>query len=77
MDRLVQEIKRMHPNDGERLMIGHLSRFSATVPRPRLRASIHQVDPVGTRARRSITIRRRVTVQKVQMLSGTLTGIIN
>ena len=25
LDRLVQEIKRMHPNDGERLMIGHRS----------------------------------------------------
>ena len=60
LDRLVHEIKRMHPNDGERLIIGHLSQFGVTVPRARLRASIHRVDPINTRARRSITTRRRV-----------------
>ena len=60
LDSLVREIKRAHPNDGERLMIGHLSRYGVTVPRARLRGSIHRVDPVGTRMRRSVTIRRRV-----------------
>jgi len=57
LDSLVREIKRAHPNDGERLMIGHLSRYGVTVPRARLRGSIHRVDPVGTRMR-SVTIRR-------------------
>ena len=38
-------------------MIGRLSRFGVIVPRARLRASIHRVDPVNTR---SVTIRWRV-----------------
>lgn len=59
LDSLVREIKKAHPNDGERLKIGHLSRYGVTVPRVCLRGSIHRVDPVGTRMR-SVTIRRRV-----------------
>ena len=41
-------------------MAGHLCSCGVTVPRVRLRASIHRVDPVNTRLRRSLTIRRRV-----------------
>ena len=37
-------------------MIGHLSRLGIHVPRSKIRASIHRVDPVI----RSITVRRRV-----------------
>ena len=59
LDRIVLEIKRNHPNSGERLMIGHLQRLGIIVQRYRLRASIHRVDPVNTAARRSLTIRRR------------------
>ena len=62
LDRIVQEIKSNHPNDGERLMIGHLSHRGIIVPRTRVRASIHRVDPEGTRIRRSVTVRRRVYV---------------
>ena len=53
-------IKCSHPNDGERLLAGHLYRLGIIVPRTRLRASIHQVNPENTAARRSITIKRRV-----------------
>lgn len=60
LDTLVQAIKVAHPNDGERLMIGHLFQHGVTIPRARLRASIHRVDSEGTRERRSVTIRRRV-----------------
>ena len=59
LDTVVREVKNSHPNDGERLMIGHLARRNIIVPRARLRGSIHRVDPINT-ALRSITIRRRV-----------------
>lgn len=51
LDDLIHGIKMQHPHDGERLMIGHLSRHGIRVPRTRLRASIHQVDPVNTALR--------------------------
>ena len=60
LDDCMISIKRSHPNDGERLLAGHLCRLGIIVPRSRLRASIHRVDPENTAARRSITIRRRV-----------------
>ncbi len=60
LDELVKDIKQIHPNDGERSLIGHVARHNVVVPRARLRASIHRVDPVNTAIRRSITIRRRV-----------------
>ena len=60
LDRIVESIKLAHPNDGERLMIGHLHRLGYKVPRSRVRASIHRVDPINTVIRRSVTIRRRV-----------------
>ena len=53
-------MKRAHPNDGERLLIGHLAQEGIIVPRVRVRASIHRVDPINTELRRSITVRRRV-----------------
>lgn len=36
LDREVERIKKMHPNDGERLMIGHLTQRNIIVPRARL-----------------------------------------
>jgi hypothetical protein len=59
LDRELIEIKLDHPNDGERLLIGHLAARGIIVPRVRIRASIHRVDPENTRLRRSVTIRRR------------------
>ncbi len=56
LDRVVVEMKRNHPNDGERLLLGHLSRVGICVQRVRLRASILRVDPVGTEVRRSVTV---------------------
>ena len=60
LDTTVERIKENHPNDGEVFMAGHLTSHGIFVPRARLRASIHRVDPVNTAARRSVTIRRRV-----------------
>lgn len=60
LDAAIEAIKVNHPNDGEVLMAGHLCSRGIIVPRARLRASIHRVDPVNTAARRSVTIRRRV-----------------
>ena len=48
LDLEVVQIKASHPNDGERLMIGHLTHRGIIVPRSRLRGSIHRVDPDGT-----------------------------
>ena len=45
LDRIVESIKLAHPNNGERLMIGHLHRLGYKVPRSRVRASIHRVRP--------------------------------
>ena len=60
LDSELAAIKSNHPNDGERLLSGHLSRQGIIVPRAQLRASIHRVDPINTAIRRSVTIRRRV-----------------
>ena len=60
LDNHVEAIKSFHPNDGERLMIGHLRSRSIFEPRSRIRASIHRVDPVNTAIRRRVTVRRRV-----------------
>ena len=60
LDLQIEAIKKLHPNDGERLMIGHLRSHGIFVPRSRIRASIHRVDPVNTAIRRRVTVRRRV-----------------
>jgi len=60
LDRTVESIKQVHPNDGERLLIGHLTRLGIVVPRARVRGSIHRVDPISTAVRRSVAIQRRV-----------------
>jgi AcrR family transcriptional regulator len=60
LDQVVQTIKQVHPNDGERLMAGHLASRGIIVQRARLRGSIHRTDPENTAIRRSIAVRRRV-----------------
>ena len=60
LDREVERIKHVHPNDGERLMMGHLVSRGIILQCTRLRGSIHRVDPENTAIRRSIAIRRRV-----------------
>lgn len=59
LNHMVQAIKMDHPNDGERLITGHLHRLGIVLPRYRIRACIHRIDPINT-AIRSIVIRRRV-----------------
>ena len=60
LDSHLIAIKCSHPNDGERLLAGHLCCLGIIVPRSRLRGSIHRVDPENTATRRSVTVRRRV-----------------
>ena len=60
LDQEVRRIKRVHLNDGECLMAGHLASRGIIVQRARLRASIHRTDPEATAIRRSIAVRRRV-----------------
>ena len=60
LDQLKTDIKQRHPDNGERLIIGHLGSDNIILPRTRIRASIHGVDPEGTAIRRSLAVRRRV-----------------
>ena len=60
LDQQLVAIKLVYPNDGERLLNGHLVARKIIIPRARLRASIHRVDPENTAIRRSITVWRRV-----------------
>ena len=60
LDRMLHDIKVNYPNDGEVMLMGHLTCRGINVPRARLRASIHQVDHDSAVARRSVTVRRRV-----------------
>ena len=60
LDIVVQRLKVDHPNDGEVMMAGHLSRIGVRITRARLRASIHRVDPQGVAERSRRAIRRRV-----------------
>ena len=55
LDRAVAAIKQEHPNDGERMMAGHLYRVGISVPRSQLRGSIHRIDPSNSAVRRSVT----------------------
>lgn len=58
--RLRKLIEHVHPNDGERLMMGHLVSCGIIVQRACLRGSIYRVDPENTAIRQSIAIRRKV-----------------
>ena len=63
LDEVMKGIKEEHPNDGEVLVSGHLLAKGIRVPRSRMRASIHRVDPINTAQRRSKAIvRRRYTI---------------
>ncbi len=59
LDQIIRDIKINHPNDGERMIIGHLTQMRVFVPRARVRGWIHRVDTINTQLRRSVTIRRR------------------
>ena len=60
LDLLIQRLKLDHPHDGEVMIAGHLTRIGVRVPRARLRASIHRVDPLGVAERSRHVICRRV-----------------
>ena len=55
IDQMIVLIKQSHSNDGERLITGHLVTRGIVIPRARIRASIHRVDPINTALRRSVT----------------------
>ena len=59
LDRIVLQIKADHPNIGEVMMAAHLKSIGIHIPRSRLRASIHRIDPQA-RNHFSSVIRRRV-----------------
>ncbi len=60
LDDVISGIKRDHPNDGERLVCGHLRARGLKVPRQAVRDSIHRTDHENVIARRCTVVRRRV-----------------
>ena len=59
LDQLVHQLKTDHPNDGKVMIAAYLKSVEVHVPRSRLRASIHRLDP-HARDRLRPVIRRRV-----------------
>ena len=60
LDLLIRGLKSDHPHDGEVMIAGHFTRVGVRLPRARLRASIHRVDPQGVAERSRRAIQRRV-----------------
>jgi hypothetical protein len=60
LDSIISAYLANHPNDGERMVIGHLRSSEIFIQRSRVRDSIHRVDPSGVAERRRTTIKRRV-----------------
>uniref|UniRef100_A0A3Q3H2N7 Integrase catalytic domain-containing protein n=1 Tax=Kryptolebias marmoratus TaxID=37003 RepID=A0A3Q3H2N7_KRYMA len=60
LDTLVMEIKRVHPNAGYKIMLGHVRSRGINIQRHRLRASMRRLDPEAILMRRlSIQTARR------------------
>ncbi|KAK7155993.1 hypothetical protein R3I94_006153 [Phoxinus phoxinus] len=61
LDSTIEEIQRMYPNSGYRIIHGHLQARGLHVQTSRVRESVRRVDPHGTliRAMSMRTIRRR------------------
>ena len=59
VDDILRIYKTTHQNDGEKVIRGHLRNLGLTIPRQRVRASIHRIDPEGVKARARTTIKRR------------------
>ena len=51
LDRIIMEIKKNHPLSGKRVIIGLIRSRGIHIPRARIRASIHRVDPVNAALR--------------------------
>ena len=62
LDSIIRELKQMHPNDGEVMMAAHLRTRTICIPRARLRASIHHIDPHASENRRAAIRRRTYSV---------------
>ena len=70
LESAISTIKESHPNDGEVMITGHLLQKGLRVPRRRIHASIHRVDPEGMAERKSQANRRRVYHAPHPNLSG-------
>ncbi|KAL6459658.1 hypothetical protein MHYP_G00314170 [Metynnis hypsauchen] len=51
LDRTVEEIQRLYPNSGYRIIHGHLQSRGLRVQTSRMRCSLRRVDPEGSRIR--------------------------
>ena len=77
LDHHVEAIKRLYPNKGERLMIGHLRSLGIYVPQSLLGASIHRVDPVNTAIHLMLLFEGEYAMLKVQTVYDILMVTIN
>ena len=59
LDRVVNEIKHLHPKCSYRMMIGHLWSRGLRVQQSRVQASLRRVDPEGTVVRWMAAVHRR------------------
>ena len=64
LDDIIVSYKRIHPHDGERMLIVHLRSLNIHVQRWRICESIHRVDPSSVRERRIKLIQRRTYFSK-------------
>ena len=60
LDHVVRRISTICPNYGSIMVWGQLKAYGITVPRQRVRDSLHRVSPDGIRMRRTTTVCRRV-----------------
>ena len=60
LDEILVRAKIGHPNDGEKLIIGHLRRIGSIIQRSRISEIISRVDPVGIALRRTRVINGRI-----------------
>jgi hypothetical protein len=59
LNRVIREIKEVHPDVGEVMMMGHLRSRNICVQRSRMRNILHSVDRVGITQRQVTAINRR------------------
>ena len=60
LDQLVERIISLHPQCGEKTVLGQLRSQGYKIQRQRIRDSIQRVDPIGIQLRSRVSLRRRV-----------------
>ena len=77
LDRIITEIKNNHPLSGERVIVGLIHSRGIHIPKARIRASIHRVDPVNAALWWIRKNQDGCIVYQVQTHSGIMMAFIN